>query len=289
MKTLVSSVGVCLLMFALAPAARADRCRDRAYAALENPAELRRLGFDPDEARILPVARQYVIRDLALATEAKRDLDNLELIEPLFHDNGKASQLFNALRDRFRQRISATKANASAITNRINAIIDETCDRQRGSATLPPVTPPPPPPVRRPPPGSYTLVESETEVHNTHERELQIDPGGRRATLRHCCDGGAWDAVFTWNVPETITPGREAKVKIGIDIKNVKPEQELTLGIVVRAPDLAKQLLVKYPSPAKDSATYELPTETSTYSGAREIAVSIDFVSSTVTYHYRRN
>lgn len=293
MKALVSLLSLCVFTVLLAPAARADRCFDRAYAAIDNPAELRRLGFSDFDAKLLPAAREYVIKDLALATEAQRELDNLELIEPLFHDSSKGTQLFNALRDKLRQRISAVKANATFITKYANAVIIDVCDKQFGRVTPPPVYPqtPPvqPPQPRRPPPGSYTLVESETEVRNTHQKELTIDPSGRQATLRHCCDGGGWDAKYTWEVPGTITPHRDAKVTIGIGISNVKPRQELTLGIVVRAPDLAKQLLVKYPSPGEDSATYDLPTDTSTYGGVRDIAVTIDFESSSVTYHYHRN
>lgn len=57
--------------------------------------------------------------------------------------------------------------------------------------------------------------------------------------------------------------------------------------MVFRAPDIAKQLIVDHPSPGHGTLTATFPISAG-YATARELTITIEFVSSAVVYHYVR-
>ena len=134
--------------------------------------------------------------------------------------------------------------------------------------------------------GSFVLDPNGTKVANNNVRELKIDVAAGTATWNHCCDGGKWDTSYSFKVPDTLTAGQTAKLTIGLHFDRVTPSQPLQLGIKAFAPDFARQLLVDYPSPGSRDETYDVPISIG-YTDSKELVVTIEFVSSTVTYHYR--
>lgn len=137
------------------------------------------------------------------------------------------------------------------------------CDalRQGGTTTTPK---PPPPPAA----GTFTLAPSLTKVTNTHVPELKIDGDGMTAHIDHCCDGGGWKIDYSWQVPQTITPGKSYQITLHIKMLSVTPDQPLG-----RPDDVSKTFTMPLAASQKDSA---------------DIPITIGFVSSAVVYHYRK-
>jgi hypothetical protein len=137
-------------------------------------------------------------------------------------------------------------------------------------------------------PGTFSLVESATEVSNNQGSHLTIDPAAGTAYWNNCCDGARWKIQYRFEVPRTITPGRVARITTALRFISVEPDQPLGLDITARAPDFAKQLIVNYPSRVSDSVTYEyVPLESTR--DMKDFFIIINFASSEVRYHYRPN
>jgi hypothetical protein len=115
---------------------------------------------------------------------------------------------------------------------------------------------------------------------------MTIDPTAGTGSVKHCCDGGAWDVTYTWKVPDTVVPGTTYQVEVGIQASNVKPEQPLGFQIAVLAPDFAQSYSIDYPHPAGGSKTFDIPVA-SDQSGSKEYTITIGFNSSSVTYTYQ--
>lgn len=155
----------------------------------------------------------------------------------------------------------------------------------------------PPPAKPKPPPtqaSSFTLVSSLTEVKNPNAPELTIDAAGGKATWDHtgpfggAGKGGEWKVEYTFNVPQTLTPGKSSSVTVGLAASNVQPEQPLFIQMTVRAPDFAQALSINYPNPAQASKTFTIPISAG-LKDAKELFVVIGVVSAEVIYHYRRS
>ena len=99
-------------------------------------------------------------------------------------------------------------------------------------------------------------------------------------------EGGAqWKAHFTWHVPGTLVAGTKVQggIQIGVTVSDVKPDQPLQQGVKGFAPGFAQQIIASYPATATASQSfdYTLPAgQTSAFT------ITIEFVSSTLTYHY---
>lgn len=138
-------------------------------------------------------------------------------------------------------------------------------------------------------PGQSTilkLVPALTKVVNTHAAEMTIDPAAGSASEKHCCDGGSWDVTYSFEVPETIVPGTNAPVTVGIQVNKVNPEQPLGFQITVLAPDFAQAYSFEYPHPTGGSKAFAIPVSAD-YSSARQYTITIGFNSSSVTYTYQ--
>lgn len=137
----------------------------------------------------------------------------------------------------------------------------------------------------KPAPGTFTLAAS--KVTNVNQRELKIDAAGGKATLDHCCDGGAWKTDYTWKVPKTITAGKASSITLGIKLYDVKPSQPNSDQISAVAPDFRQDLPIRYPDTPSATKTYSMPLAAS-QAGQKEIFVYVGFPNGEVRYTYRR-
>jgi len=99
-------------------------------------------------------------------------------------------------------------------------------------------------------------------------------------------EGGAqWKAHFTWKIPQTIVAGTKLAggIQLGVTVSNVQPDQPLQQGIKGFAPGFAEQIIAAYPATASVSKSYDYTLSAGT-TGA--FTITIEAVSSTVTYHY---
>jgi hypothetical protein len=162
------------------------------------------------------------------------------------------------------------------------------CDALR-QGTKPPPPKPPAPPTQA---GSFALVGSLTEVKNPNAPEVTIDAAGGKAVWDHtgkfggAGKGGEWKAEYTFELPQTLTPGKSSSVTLGIKVSNVQPEQPNSYQITALAPDFAQALNLSYPNPAEISKTFTIPISAS-LKDANEITITIGVVSAQVIYHYR--
>jgi hypothetical protein len=132
--------------------------------------------------------------------------------------------------------------------------------------------------------GSFTLDAARTKVTNTHQGELTIEAAGRKAHFK-ASSGAIWESDYSWTIPTTLTPGKNATVTISETILYIKPEQPIRDYMVFRGPDIAKQLIVEHPNPSHGTLTTTFPIS-SGYASSKELIVSIEFISSSVEYHY---
>jgi hypothetical protein len=147
--------------------------------------------------------------------------------------------------------------------------------------------------TRRPPPPSppaataFRLQPSLTTVANTHSPELTIDPTAMTAVDNHCCDGGGWKVDYSWKMPATITPGKSYALTLHITFESVNPNQPLGMQMNALAPDFAQAIQAHWPDTPDVSRTFTVLLAAS-QKASSDIAITIGFVSSGVTYHYRK-
>jgi len=138
----------------------------------------------------------------------------------------------------------------------------------------------------------FGLVGRLTQVQNTHRGELTIDAAHDTAVLNHtgkyggAGNGGNWKVAYSWKLPPRLVAGKPEAITLGAVASDVSPRQELTFSMVALAPDFSKQLTFSYPTKASASQRYQF-TLASDEAGTKDIAVTIEFESSQVTYHYR--
>ena len=135
--------------------------------------------------------------------------------------------------------------------------------------------------------GSFELIPGSTQVSNVDKNNLTIDASG----TAHVEQGAvSWDE--TWTVPETITPGKESSVTLGLDVVNngsTPSAGQYTVGIGVTASGgLTEQLLLDISANLKGKQTYEWTVPDSA-TDTELVLVIHPYESSSVTYHYRRS
>lgn len=134
----------------------------------------------------------------------------------------------------------------------------------------------------------FSLIPALTQVTNTHDKELTIDAAGHSAHVDNSkLPGAHWKMEYTWKIPSILTPGKNATVTICDTISDVQPDQPLRDYMNFRAPDIAKQLVVDYPSPGHGCLNSTFPIAAG-YKTAKELTITIEFLSSGVVYHYRK-
>jgi hypothetical protein len=87
-------------------------------------------------------------------------------------------------------------------------------------------------------------------------------------------------------VPRTLTSRDNSSIGLSCATSNVDPEQPLACDIGATAPDFNEDLYVHYPDPGSASKTYVL--KTASLKDYKEFTITVSFVSSSVTYTYRR-
>jgi hypothetical protein len=133
---------------------------------------------------------------------------------------------------------------------------------------------------------TFTLQPGLTEVKNTHQSELTIDPAGRKAHFV-ASSGAIWKSDYSWKVPTTITPGKSIQITIEDKILSIVPDQPLTDYMSAFAPDFAQQIQSHWPDNPDVSKTYTVPIAAD-QKDSSDIAITIGFISSGVTYHYKK-
>jgi hypothetical protein len=161
------------------------------------------------------------------------------------------------------------------------------CDalRQGGTTTTPK---PPPPPAA----GTFTLRPALTEVKNPNANELHIDTAGTAVDDHTGPNGGAgkggeWKVKYSWEVPQTLTPGKTSKLTIGLEFESVNPSQPLGMQIGALAPDFVGAVQAHWPDTPSSSKTYDVLIHES-QKDSPDIAVTIGMLSANVIYHYRK-
>jgi hypothetical protein len=135
---------------------------------------------------------------------------------------------------------------------------------------------------------NFSLNPAKTQVTNTHQTELTIDAAGHSAHFDNSKSGGAhWQADYSWTIPSTLTTGKSATASIKDSILAVQPEQSLRDYMNIRGPDFAKQLIVDHPSPGTGTLNVTFPISAG-YASSKELTITIEFISSSVVYHYIR-
>jgi hypothetical protein len=152
--------------------------------------------------------------------------------------------------------------------------------------------PPPPKPKPASTTGSFSLVGqlSKDDIKNPNAPELTIDAAGEQAPTfdnRKFTTGAKWTVDYSWKLPKTLTPGKNAEISLELKVSNVQPEQPLFIQMTVRAPDFPQPLSVNYTNPAEASKTFTIPISTS-YRDAKDLTITIGVESAEITYHYRK-
>jgi hypothetical protein len=140
--------------------------------------------------------------------------------------------------------------------------------------------------------GSFVLDASATEVKNPNGPELSIDAAGQQAVDDHtgvnggAGKGGNWRVTYTWQVPQTLVPGKSASIMLGIRAEAVDPVQPLALQMNALAPDFAQALSIHYPDQSSGSQTfpYAFAADQKDSPG---VTVTVGVLSAQVVYHYR--
>jgi hypothetical protein len=142
-----------------------------------------------------------------------------------------------------------------------------------------------PAPKPPPPAGTFTLQSPKpTDVSNTHKSELTIDPDGMTAHF-DAASGADWQSDYSWKVPQTITAGKTYTITLHDKILNVTPSQPLGDQMNALAPDFAQAIQAHWPDNPDVSKTFTVPLSAGQTS---EFTITIGFISSGVTYHYKK-
>jgi hypothetical protein len=129
---------------------------------------------------------------------------------------------------------------------------------------------------------------SPSDVSNTHQTELTIDPSGMSAHFDNSKSGGAtWKIDYSWEVPQTITPGKSFTITLHEKFLSVSPDQPLGDQMNALAPDFAQAIQAHWPDNPDVSKTFTVPLAAD-QKDSSEITITIGFVSSSVQYHYRK-
>ncbi len=181
-----------------------------------------------------------------------------------------------------------TVSNLAALNDYIDAADSQvTHQRSRcaslGGTTTTTTTKPKPPSAN-----AFTLQSGLTKVTNTHQSELTIDAAGRTAHFDNSHGGSAvWKIDYSWEVPQTITPGKTYTITLHEEILSVSPSQPLGDQMNALAPDFAQAIQAHWPDNPDVSKTFTVPLAAD-QKDSSDIAITIGFVSSGVTYHYRK-
>lgn len=131
-------------------------------------------------------------------------------------------------------------------------------------------------------------VDPSKDVSNTHKSELTIDPAGMSAHFDNRASSGAhWKVDYSWEVPQTITPGKTYEITLHIKFLSVTPSQPLGDQMNALAPDFAQAIQAHWPDTPDVSKTFTV-TLAADQKDSTDIPITIGFVSSGVTYHYRK-
>lgn len=122
------------------------------------------------------------------------------------------------------------------------------------------------------------------DVTNTHKGELTIDAAGKEAHFK-ASSGAIWTSEYSWDVPSTITAGKSYTITIHDQITSVTPNQPLNDQMVARAPGFAEAIQAHWPDSPNATKTFTVPLS-ATQTG--EFTIQVEFISSTVTYHYKK-
>lgn len=80
-----------------------DECADVVASNMSDPDTLTRLGMSPGTAGLFAALHGSLVLKFATLVSLQRELDNLELLEPLFNDkSGKGLQILNKIRENIR-------------------------------------------------------------------------------------------------------------------------------------------------------------------------------------------
>jgi hypothetical protein len=124
-----------------------------------------------------------------------------------------------------------------------------------------------------------------TDVSNTHQSELTIDASGRSAHF-DASSGADWQADYSWKIPQTITAGNTYTITLHDKILNVTPSQPLGDQMNALAPDFAQAIQAHWPDNPDVEKTFNVPL-TASDAGVSDYRITIGFISSSVTYHYK--
>ena len=138
----------------------------------------------------------------------------------------------------------------------------------------------------------FSLDESLTKVENPRP---DVKVNRRSAIWDHttdpnggpCCDGGKWLAGYSWVLPPELRTGESHTISLGIQVSEVDPEQEIYFQSSFLAPGSSEGLGVTYPEKSGDSKEFSF-TLSEGYATADTLTITIRFVSSQVTYTYKR-
>lgn len=125
-----------------------------------------------------------------------------------------------------------------------------------------------------------------TDVKNTHQGELTIDATGKSAHFESR-SGARVKVDYSWEVPQTITPGKSVSITLHVQILSVTPDQPILDQMNALAPDFAQALQARWPDTPSATKTYTVPISEG-YKGSSELTITIGFVSSSVTYRYKK-
>ena len=140
--------------------------------------------------------------------------------------------------------------------------------------------------------GPWTLVSAAPKVTNVEGAQLQIDAAGHTAVWDHCCDGGKWKVGFSWSIPQTLVAGKPAAITLGIKVdESTAAPNGYSLGAF--APDFKQAFRYTAQGPAavplqSKTFSYTLGQGYASDPNYDDIAITIGFVSSSVTYTYHR-
>ena len=275
------------------------RCADQIYSLLRTPIHSmedaarvakRMEKLVPDWTYAYGFEIYWLTAERARARAATLDetIDNLALIEPVIATTPRSRKALEDFEKRLRDEAATARRVADENARKLDEHVRQICDEEPAPQPAPrPQSPPPPPPRPRPRRGTFTIVDA--KVSNSHQGELEIDADGHSAHFDNRGHGGAtWQVDYRWEVPDTIVAGEKASITIGEEITGVQPRQSISDAIKAFAPDFGKQLIARYPDERKVSETYEVPISEG-YRDMNEIKITIEMVSSSVTYTYRKN
>jgi hypothetical protein len=142
-------------------------------------------------------------------------------------------------------------------------------------------------PPTPPPSGvTFSLQSSLTEVHKFHGN-LTMDAVAKTAHV----DQGIVTYDENWTIPDTLTPGKQASVTLGLDVTNTGQTPCTgcyNVGISVTAQGLNEQLLLDISKQLKGEKTYTW-TIPEGLTSADDLTIQIHtYESSSIIYHYRK-